>query len=284
MKNINIKLKICLIFGLFAFNSAILIADEVNESEDNAHSGGYFKIGVGYRFETSPYNDEKSELSIFLDGGYQWENGIFVEAPGVSNKLNPGFTVGYNLYNTQHWNFDFIGNSAHGIIEYGVTENDESIYIKRDGTFRAGFRATGNYGQNTIQFNITPYSFNDEYGDGIHASVWFAKQWQIKNWNAHASIGVQYLSEEILDYYYGIPDEIAISNSPAYKAKSGFNTSFQIGADYPISQNWVFESYLRYTDLADSINDSPIMYNAIKFGTSRSENITEAGILVNYVF
>ena len=95
---------------------------------------------------------------------------------------------------------------------------------------------------------------------------------------------MQYRSEEIIDYYYGVPADLATTSTPAYSAKSGINTSIKFSADYPISEDWVLESYLSYTQLADSISDSPVMYNAVQFGDSRSENISEAGFMISYVF
>jgi len=284
MKYLNVKLIACVILGLVAFNSALLIADEESSAANERESGGYFKLGIGYVFETGPYRDEQNGLGIFIEGAYQWENGLFVELPGVTNKLNPGFSFGYNFYNTEHWSYDLIGNQSHGQIEYGFDDGNESIEIKRDDTFRAGLRATGSYDKNTIQFTITPFSANDEYDDGVYASLWFAKQWQIKNWNLHASVGLQYRSEEILNYYYGVPADIATTSIPAYIAEDGINTTIQFAADYPITEDWVFESYVRHTQLSDSISDSPVIYSAVQFGEDRTENITEAGFMINYVF
>jgi outer membrane protein len=286
MKYLNIKLKACLILGLVAFNSALLIADESNESSitKERESGGYLKLGIGYVYETGPYRNEQNGIGVFIEGAYQWENGLFVEQPGVKSKLNPGFSYGYNFYNTEHWSLDLIGNKSHGEINYGFNDGTESIELNRDGSFRGGLRATGIYDTNTIQFVVTPFSDNSEYDDGIYASLWLAKQWQIKNWNLNASIGLQYRSEEIIDYYYGVPADLATTSTPAYSAKSGINTSIKFSADYPISEDWVLETYLSHTQLADSISDSPVIYNAIQFGKSRSENITEAGLMISYVF
>lgn len=271
---------------LMMTNSSVLAenSEVENHMEDESKNGGYLKLGFGYRNKVSPYKTKENEVTISIEGRYQWENGLFVELPGVSNKLSPGISYGYNFYSIDDWNFDLVGNKSHGDINYGVVDGDQSIEIDREGSVRAGFRITGSYGSNSIQFIVMPYSYNDEYDDGLYTSLWLAKEWQIDNWNVHASAGLQYRSEEILDYYYGISEDISTDNSPTYQAKGGFNSTVQFGVDYPISENWVFETYFRYTKLSDSITDSPIISNAVKFDNSRSEDITEAAILVSYVF
>ena len=287
MNTMNKKLPTCLLYSLMTLSSTI-IADETDLEQSFDHSssqsGGYAKIGIGYRFETTPYASETNDLDIFLEASYQWQNGFFIEAPGVTNKLNPGLTFGYNFYNNEHWNFDLIGQQSHGDIIFNYNDDVTVNSLEREPTYRAGIRATGNYGQNTIQFNITPLSGNDEYDDGLYASIWFAKEWQVKNWSIHTSLGLQYRSEEILDYYYGVSEEDALGPVTAYTAGDGINASFQIGADYPIAENWLFESYVRYINLDDSINNSPIIQLAVATDSSRSENIAEAGIFFNYVF
>ncbi len=56
-----------------------------------------------------------------------------------------------------------------------------------------------------------------------------------------------------------------------------------MSASYPISENILFESYVRYTDFADSITDSPII-RATSQIPGRNEAKTEVGILFSYVF
>jgi len=277
---------ISLILSLLVNDSTVQASDSKIENFDvnDSQSGGYFKVGLGYRSETSPYQTEQSEIAVSLEGRYQWKNGLFVELPGVSNQLSPGINFGYNFYTFDNWNFDFVANKSHGDIDYGVVDGEQSIEIERAGSVRAGARATGNYGSNTVQLIVTPYAFDNDFDDGLYASLWVAKEWQISNWNVHASAGVQYRSEDILDYYYGISESIATENTSAYKAGSGINTTFQFGFDYPLTKNWVFESSVRHTKLSKSITNSPIISNALKFDSSRSDDITEVTVLLSYVF
>lgn len=285
-----------LLLGAVLLNSASPFAGEANidSNDENNRSGGYLKIGYGYKYEETPYHDEKNGGAMFLSGRYQFENGIYVEASHGANELSIGNSIGYNFYNTDHWNFDIHGMQAHGSTEMGFGFKDggdenadiEILHMDRKSTYMLGLRTTGTYDQATIQFTIAPYSFNDEYDDGIFASAWIGRSWQLKNWELHAMAGVNYRSKEIVNYYYSTSDEIVAKNEPqlsAYQAGGGFDVVGQVGVSYPVSKNILFESYLRYTEVTDDIIDSPVMQAFSKID-GRAENVTEFGLLFSYVF
>jgi len=285
-----------LILGAALLNPASSFADDTkaNSNDDNSRSGGYLKIGYGYKYEQTPYHFEKNGGALFLSGRYQFENGIYIEASHGANELSIGNSVGYNFYNTEHWNFDLHGLQAHGSVEMGFGFNNgnaenpdyELLHMDSKSTHMLGLRSTGNYDQITFQFTLAPYSFNDEYDDGIFASAWVGRSWQLKNWELHALAGVNYRSSEIINYYYSTSDEIVAKNEPqlgAYQADGGLDVVTQVGVSYPVSQNVLFESYLRYTDVSDEIIKSPVMQAFSKMD-GRAENVTEFGLLFSYVF
>jgi outer membrane scaffolding protein for murein synthesis (MipA/OmpV family) len=273
--------------------STTLLAEDNSNNEDT-RSGGYLKIGSGYKYEVTPYRDEKSGVAIFISGRYQFNNGLYIEASHGANELSLGNSVGYNFFNTEHWSFDAHISQAHGStsMRFNLKDaKDESSDIKvyhmdRSDTQMLGLRTTGTYGQTTIQFIAAPYSFNKDYDDGVFASAWLAHSWQIKNWELYASAGVNYRSKEIVNYYYATSDEIVSLDTPiipAYKADGGFDIITQVGLSYPVSESILFESYLRYTDISDSISDSPVM-QLFSGLNDRSDNVTEFGLLFSYVF
>lgn len=270
--------------------SPTLLAEDSSNNEDD-RSGGYLKIGYGYKYEETPYHDEKNGAIMFLSGRYQFNNGLYIEASHGANELSLGNSVGYNFFNTEHWSFDAHTTQAHGSTTMNFSLKDESADIKiyhmdRSDTQMLGLRTTGTYGQTTIQFIAAPYSFNQDYDDGVFASAWLAHSWQIKNWELYASAGINYRSKEIVNHYYATSDEIVgldASILPAYKADGGFDIIMQVGLSYPVSESILFESYLRYTDISDSIIDSPVM-QLFSDLNGRSESVAEFGLLFSYVF
>lgn len=288
MKTPSQNTLISLSLGLVLSSSPLLAAEE------HDLSSGYLKIGYGYKFEQTPYHDEKNGGSLFLSGRYQFDFGLYVEASHGANELSVGNGAGFNFYNTEHWNFDIHFSQAHGATKMGFgflddsSENDNIIilHMDRDSTQVLGLRATATYGQTTFQVVASPYSFNDDYDDGLFVSAWLAHSWQVKNWELYASVGINYRSEEILNYYYSTSDEIVAMNAaqlPAYGADGGFDVIGQLGVSYPITKDILFESYYRYTDVSDSISNSPVMkgFSALD---GRAENVTEFGMLFSYIF
>ena len=297
MKTFKHKILKSLLLSTALILSTPLLASDSGtdiEQNDNDRSSGYLKIGYGYKYEQSPYHQEQNGGSLFLSGRYQFDFGLYIEASHGANELSVGNGAGFNFYNTEHWNFDIHYSQAHGSTEMGfgfLDENNEDgdiiiLRMDRDSTQMLGLRATGTYGQTTFQVLASPYSFNDEYDDGLFVSAWLAHTWQVKNWELYASAGVNYRSEEIINYYYSTSDEVVAMNNPklsAYNGDGGFDVIGQVGVSYPMTKDILFESYFRYTDVADSISDSPVMKGFATLN-GRSENITEFGILFNYVF
>lgn len=248
------------------------------------YQGGYLKLGYGYKSEVGPYADEDQGGSLFVSGRYQGAWGFFIEASYGANELDQGLNLGYNLYNTDNWHYDIMTLTAHGENEYAYKMDDTPLVVENfDPSTMLGLRASGNFYGKTAQFVIAPISFNGDYSGGVYASAWMSQAWQIKNWEIYASGGFEYRSEAILDYYYSTTDEQRKLSLPEYKAGHGIDFIGQIGASYPVSENILFETYYRYTNVSDSITDSPIMKLAAGLPT-REENITEFGILFSYVF
>ncbi|OUR60173.1 hypothetical protein A9Q74_14370 [Colwellia sp. 39_35_sub15_T18] len=286
MKKIRQQLPLSLLTGLLAIYSTHLSAEEVTIEEqvvtEENRNGGFLKLGYGYKIEVSPYENEVNHFSMFLNGRYQW-SGLFVEASYGANERNEGLSIGYNFYNTDNWNFDVSTINAHGEIHAEIRDQEKILSQHFDNTDMIGLRATGNFDQTTVQFMLAPYAIDSDYDDAIYASMWLGRAWQIKNWQLHGSIGLEYRSEAMLDYYYGISADEATTHFGSYEAGSGIDVTAQVSASYPISTNILFETYFKYTDFASSITNSPVMSFAGGLD-GRAKERTEVGVLVSYVF
>jgi len=286
MKKILQHLPLSLLICLSAINPTYLNAEEVAAEEEVAteedRNGGFLKLGYGYKIEVSPYENEVNHFSMFLNGRYQW-HGLFVEAAYGANERNEGLNIGYNFYNTENWNFDVNTINAHGEIHVEIRDQEKILSQHFDNTDMIGLRATGNFDQTTVQFMLAPYAIDSDYDDAIYASMWLGRSWQVKNWELHGSIGLEYRSAAMLDYYYGISAEEATEHFGPYEADAGIDITAQVSASYPITSNILFETYIKHTDFSNSISDSPVM-QFVGGLDDRAKARTEFGILVNYVF
>ncbi|WDE11898.1 MipA/OmpV family protein [Thalassomonas haliotis] len=288
MKTLLHHFILILLLGLVAFSSAQLQAGEAQLTQviadnDSNYSGGFLRLGYGYKARINPYEDEEKGETFFVKGRYQWQLGFFVEA-AYYRVLNEGLRVGYNFYNTERWNLDIHNVVAHGDLDIKIDYFERYFTMQRNETQMLALRATGSFQQTTLQFVFAPYSFNDET-DGIYASAALDRSFQLKNWQVYASLGVEYRSKKLLEYYYAIARTGSWTEIyfPSYQPGDGIDVTGEIGVSYPISKNWLFEAYHKYTNLADSIDDSPLFqYNSTRYG--RSKNVSETGLLISYTF
>jgi outer membrane protein len=263
---------------------------EERDSDEQDHSGGSLKVGIGYKFEQNPYEDENNGVALFFNGRYQMDIGLFIEASSGINKRQDGLNIGYNFYNTEDWSFDITTVKAFGetkvigdFYEPGSPESPRILIDKRGSSEMLGLRAKGAFGNTSVQFLAAPLLLNNDYDDGVYSSFWLGHSWQIKNWEFYAAAGLEYRSKEILAHYFEPSAAFQDAGVQSYKAGSGVDYTIQISASYPISENLIFESYSRYKDISNSITESPIIAVTSQLD-GRDEAETEFGILVSYVF
>jgi outer membrane protein len=257
---------------------SVLMAEEVkNENTENIRDGSYLDIGIGLAYQSDPFtydNENESGLDIFINGRYQ-KYGLFVEFPhGTTKQQNTVMSFGYNFLNTEHWSYDLRLAMNHRDLDYKMPKSN--IVTRRVSHSELGLRILGDYDNTHLKFIVAGSSG----AKGLYASSWLSQNYQYNNWNFYTTVGVEYRSKDVVNYFYGISeDEFLGSNEidalPSYQGKSGFEYTGQVGFDYPITTDWVFEGFARTTLLPSGITDSPLV---------EGNAVTEAAVLVKYVF
>lgn len=240
--------------------------------------GGYFSTGLVLEHQQGLYKSEGFKSRFSLRGAYYFENGLFLELPGFSDKFESNFAVGYNLANVGDWEFDSIFSTAHGELNYNYREDS----FNKNNTPYIGLRAMGTIAGLDAMFIYGINTNKSDFSGGHYAAAWLAKSWNVQNWHFFSSVGLQYRNDEILDYYYGVPE--SAKYHPTFNADGGFNFIYKMGVKKPISENWLVEGFLSYTDYADSIVDSPYSQNILKFNEGRSDKGSRISVSLHYVF
>jgi outer membrane protein len=70
---------------------------------------------------------------------------------------------------------------------------------------------------------------------------------------------VAWLSENLIDYYYGVSPQEATPTRAAYAASAGTNIGVGANLNVFITRQWMLMARARVTALADDITDSPIV-------------------------
>lgn len=282
------KISRFLFAAILLLSTGVSFAEEVLQEDsviENDRDGYYLSIGAGYRNHESPLRDIDDGFQVVFKGRYQW-HGAFVEIGSDPSSEKSLPAIGYNFYNTDHWNFDLIAAITDGGGRVSYEIEGETKYVSSDQTRGAGFRALGSWGDTMLQLVALPYINEDLRSDSAidYASLWVGHRWQIKNWSLNGLVGAKYRSSGLLDYHFGITEgSEANAVLDAYQPGSGVDYTAQIDLTYPVSKNLLFQIYTRHTTYSDEILNSPIIKGVRQFH-GRPEKEQEFGILFNYVF
>lgn len=285
--NLSTKhLKISLLSGLLLTSTPAFAADDAapekkapeNKAAENRRDGGFFVLGAGYHYQNDPFRyDESADtgLTLLANIRYQWR-GLYIEMPGGSSKNQTTLiTLGYNVLNTERWSFDLHHSMNHRDLDYYYQRNGNEVLDQRISRSKPGVRITGSFDQRDVQFVIAKASGGDYSSNGLYASAWLTDRYQYFNWNFYLTLGLQYRSDKAVNYFYGVSEAQATNLLPQYQGDAGFEVTGQLGVDYPITRHWVFESYIRRTQLPSGITDSPFL---------EENHLSEAAVSVKYVF
>jgi len=250
----------------------------------NNGNGGYFEFGVDLNLRAFR---ERAFLNpgVVLAGAYRYR-GLFFEALSPSAELPSGpfggISLGYTLWRNDQWTVDFLGVNATSRLATG-RENDienspdpareRAILERRTFYNGAGIRLTGYFGNTIFQYRLVTDTHG---GNGITSSARLGYSRQVRNWNFHGVIKADFTSQETGQFWYGISEEEASERLEAFDVNSStINYSAEIGATYPVRENVVYRSIMRYTELDDALARSPIQDSEFIYRWSNS---------ISYVF
>lgn len=306
-KNSLYALLIALSIGLCSHTT---LAQETASEDSDGELESFFAISlIGGVTESNLLDQDFNRIDVsqeFLDINVEIQlrwRGLFYENPGNSQEsvdgLFSGDAIGYNVYNSRNWGLDIYAVNAYGDHEFFFGAFHEKVNqdtgeatgevvrttLNRDRNHRLGLRATGYFSDYLAQIIVTPFSFESEIG-GLNLSASLRRTWLYKNWNFYGTVGLNYQSSDILDYYWGLTEaEVQQINevlrnpaSPyeAYDAGGGLFAVAQAGFEYPISENLVFGGYVTTVARPDAIKESPLSVEGRFLNT--------AGLSVTYVF
>ncbi len=276
----------CLVCVALLLSATQVIAGDIASDVRNGGStqdseGGYLELGVSLSYLKGPDvddNDEGLVVDVAAGGSYRYR-GFFIEA---FQTTSDGVSIGYRLWDNERWSFDLLASSMFGLFTDDEDDNNLSRLsearrnqklVDQDTFYNGvGLRATGYFGDYVFQYRLVT-DIHD--GNGVISTARLGRSWQIKNWNLHSIISAQYTSAETNNYWYGISDDEATQRFPAYSLGSTISFSAEIGATYPLSEHWVYRSFIRYTDLTSEVSRSPL---------ADSNNTTTVITSISYVF
>ncbi len=98
---------------------------------------------------------------------------------------------------------------------------------------------------------------------------------QYEQWHFNTTIGINWLSAEQVDYYYGIDWQDNLPSTVNHQGKSSFNPYFKLKARYQLSAKWSLVGSVYRELIASNIRHSPLV---------KEKTIDTVFIGANYAF
>jgi outer membrane protein len=224
---------------------------------------GRLGLGVGALSRSSPYRD--------YDGGVTQAIPAITYNGARLQVLGPNFSFG--LVGTNKLRL-----AAAGTYRLGVYDESDSDYLKgmgdRDSTFMAGLALQAEL---PMGFDIAlsyKHDVLDRIGGG-EARIAIDKSIQFGTFRFSPEIGVNWLAQDLADYDFGVPQNRATTDRPAYRLDSVFTVDVGVGMLYEITTDWLLVMNVAVEIFDDQITDSPIV---------DEDYVLKGFFAINYVF
>lgn len=245
---------LCLTTALFALSSAPAWADGDNAGAPDAGNAGltilsnatnvtHWGLGVGVNVEALPYKRDGSKVSPvpMLNFDNKW---VRLGGTGVDLKIGQWSGVSVALRG-QFALFDgYKGSDApilngmqdrHGAFWYGPALTWDSAFGKLSGDYLLG----GNKGE--------------------RAKIGYGKSFALGSFSIEPHVGLEWLSDKYVDYYYGVRPSEARAGRPAYSGQSTWNVSVGSRVDYKLTPHQKIILDVGVSHLGSGITDSPLV-------------------------
>lgn len=238
------------LMSIASFTKAENIGEAIGKEQEQ-ESGNYFEIGISaVMFESRIDGDTKEFHHLSWQGRYEY-NGLFVEKNNDSVGV-PGFAIGYELWENRDWAVDIVAIPLNGLDIDNFDRLKGSSLQNRNAVSLTGMRATRFFDDFILQAHVLPL------GKGAFASFAAGKLWQVDNWSLSAFGALSYASEKLNDQLWSVTEQEASETFPQFDASNSVNASLVLRAEYPLSENWVFQAETFAGKISSGIGDSPI--------------------------
>ncbi|MEZ9198287.1 MipA/OmpV family protein [Shewanella sp. 10N.286.54.B9] len=234
-------------------------------------------IALGYGEKSNPLKDFDDiplyAIPTIAYYGDQW----FFDNGNIGYTLTEGENYTINLVGTfstdraffYRWDpsniFLLKGNSVERATTRGPTimaassepEIDTSELANRNFTYLGGAEAFLYTRFGIVKASVAHDLFNVH--NGTEAQLKWLYNIPLDSWNFEFAAVLDWKSEQVVDYYYGIRASESPYWSEKYQAESALNQSIEFTGQYVLTENWNLLLVARYTDIADAIVDSPLV-------------------------
>ena len=224
------------------------IAVGIGELSNPVHDGKDFDFNVipsFYYYGESFYVEntvigytlfEDDDVSVDLKGAFNKDglyfNDSFLQELLIADFLSPGNFGGETL----------------------VSAND----VERDLSYMGGVSADF-YLSDSMQVSVGAAHDVTNVHNGYQLNLMFSNQYESENFLLQTSMGAEFRSKELNDYYYGLEPAEVSENLEGYQVGSGINVNLSLLAAYRINENLSVIARYKYEKLASEQTASPLI-------------------------
>jgi MipA family protein len=234
-------------------------AQESNLRSDSPHfsdEGWDFRVGAGLAaFSGEFYRGMKDEsgFTLLLEASYI--NGNFF----VNANEEDGLLFGYSLMRDENWVLDAVFGPKFGIKfdDSDTFDNQLQSLHNRDEDGQLGARLTWYGDTNRVSMSLT----RDVVGahGGYLGQLDYQQEWQLRNWVLTGRVGVLLFSQKMTDHMVGVSADETTASITQYTPGAGYGGLLELTAEYPVNENWVFETRATLIQGNSEFADSPIV-------------------------
>ena len=212
-----------------------------------AAKGVQFGLGAAVIAQREPYRDMDQDTDIIGIPILTIETRRFsLQGPRLAYHVADGGPVEFDVIAA--WRFN------------GVDPDDSAFLAgmaQRKGTLDVGFNFAYR-SERTVSTLRATADLLDRHG-GFDVSASFGLPQRLGYLFITPSVGIDYLSSGLVEYYYGIRPEEATAARPAYAGGDALNFVLELEAVQPLTKHWTMVGGIRHEWLDSSITDSPIV-------------------------
>lgn len=270
MIKIKFKQLACILLLLFSATSIAREDTQENETEvDNLNWDLDLGLAVTH-FRSGIQGLDKNEsgelaLQTLVSGGLYYKNFFIESTPLTGNPI----TFGYILKQKERLQVNFIAESLFSSISSEHQERGDTLTgIKdRDGSLEAGLEVLYSTKHADIRFRALHDVAGIHKGGIVGLDI--ARPIYTDEFIIWPSLGVDFISANSVDYYFGIDADEANAQRTEYTPGSAWIGKFRIYIERQINESWSLVAFGGYSYFSEDINHSPLVFpknESYKFG------------------
>lgn len=252
----NTKLIFTGLIALTALTSSIVHAQESGQKDSPRLGVGLALVDIGQPYDT---DETLGGAVLFLE--YHGER-IDVDYDHIS----------YSIIKKENLTFDILGQARF----LGYEADDDKLFKgmdDRDTAFEIGGKLSLHNSLGTVSLALL--ADPDTAHKGQAAYLELDKKFQAGTWTLNPTVGVNWQSDKVTDYYYGVRDSEMTATRVAFKGEDAVIPYIDFDATREFGENWKIGLMLNYKYYPDEVTDSPLVEN---------EHIISAGARASYFF